>query len=467
MQDAEGGVSVLPRDLELAAQVRSLSERGELDTVVLATADFHGVLRGKFLPVPQFEKDLRSPATITDMVFVFDPCDGLPLKGPEDSWWPFGQEGFRELRMLPDPATFRLIPWADRTALLLCDFAEADGSPFESDPRRVLQRVVDRAADMGYTVQIGYELEFYLLAESAATLREKRWEGLDYRATNPSTWGIERGLTDSRLVRRLREGLESFGIPVECWTTEAGVGQHELNVPPTDALAAADRAVLHRFVVRSIAERENCLATFMARPPGQEFGSSLHLHQSLWSEGESAFHGPDRSDGITAICRSYVAGQLATLPELTCLLAPTVNSYKRLRPWTASGVDISWSLGNWSATVRAVCGSAGSTRVEHRTPGADANPYLAIAAVIAGGLHGIERGLEPPDPVTGPSYEMGHRRVPTTLSEAVAIFEQSEFVNEQFGEDFVRAYAQTRRAEIEAFCSVVTTWEAERYLEGT
>jgi glutamine synthetase len=453
---------------DLGRRAAELLTRGELDTVVLATGDFNGVLRGKFLAADEFARDPLHPATIGDMVFVFDPADGVPLDGPEQGWWPFGAEGFRDLRMLPDPATFRLVPWAQRTGLVLCDFEHSDGATLEVDPRSVLRRVLDRAAAAGFAVEVGYELEFYVLLETAASLRAKRWQDLDYRAVRPFAWAIERGLSDEGLIRALRTGLEAFGLPVESWTSEGGAGQQELNCPHTDAMTAADRALLHRFAVRSIAEREGELATFMARVPGQEYGSSMHLHQSLWTTaGANAMHDPRADDGLSAECRSYIAGQLATLPELTCMLAPTINSYKRLRPWASAGVDLTWGFENWSTTLRVMAGSENATRVEHRTAGADANPYLAMAATIAGGLHGIEHGLQPPEPVSGPGYEAGAGRVPRTLEQALTAFEASPLAHEWFGEQFVAAYAATRRAEIEAFAESVTVWEVERYLEAT
>lgn len=453
---------------DLGRQVEELLSRDELDTVALAAADFNGVLRGKFLAATEFARDLACPTTIGDNLFLFDSQDGMPLQGPEQGWWPLGPEGFRDLRMLPDPATFRLVPWAERTALVLCDFAESGGAPLEVDPRSVLRRVLDRAERAGFSVEVGCELEFYVLRETASSLREKRWQDLRYRAERPFAESIERCLTDEGLIRSLREGLEAFGLPVESWASEGGAGQQELNSPHAEAMTAADRAVLHRFAVRAIVERRGELATFMARVPGQEYGSSMHLHQSLWTaDGANAFHATDRPDGLSETCRHYIGGQLATLPELTCMLAPTINSYKRLRPWLAAGVDLNWGIENWSTTLRVIAGSPGSTRVEHRTAGADANPYLAMAATIAGGLHGIEHGVEPPPPVRGAGYESGAGRVPSTLEQALGAFERSDLAHDWFGEEFVAAYAATRRAELEAFAQAVTTWEVERYLEAT
>lgn len=453
---------------DLGQQVEGLVGRGELDTVALAAGDFNGVLRGKFLTASEFLRNPSCPATIGDMTLVFDSQDGVPLDGPEQGWWPFGADGFRDLQLLPDPSTFRLVPWAERTALVICDFAHSDGAPLGIEPRSVLRRVLQRAERAGFSVEVGCELEFYVLRETASSLRAKRWQDLSYRAQRPFAEAIERCFTDEGLLRSLREGLEAFGLPVESWASEGGAGQQELSSPHSEALTAADRALLHRFAVRAIVERTGEIATFMARVPGQEYGSSMHLHQSLWTaDGINAFHDAEQADGLSDTCRHYIGGQLATLPELTCLLAPTINSYKRLRPWLASGVSLTWGMENWSATLRVLSGSPAATRVEHRTAGADANPYLAMAATIAGGLHGVEKGIEPPPPVRGPGYEAGAGRVPSTLEQALNAFEQSELAHDWLGEEFVAAYAATRRAEIEAFAQSVTTWEVERYLEAT
>jgi glutamine synthetase len=247
---------------------------------------------------------------------------------------------------------------------------------------------------------------------------------------------------------------------------EGGAGQYEINVPYAGALEAADRAFLHRFAIKELVESDGSLATFMARPPGAAYGSSMHLHASLWGEdGTNAMSDPEGELKLSTTARRFIAGQLDAQHELTALIAPNVNSYKRLLPGMSSGATATWALENWSAAVRVISTTPASTRVEFRTPGADANPYLAIAAALAAGLSGIERELEPPPVATGLADEQdGARRVPASLWDAVGALEKSAIARDHLGDDFVEIYLATRRGELAAFQSAVTDWEAERYL---
>ncbi len=449
----------------LRASIDALVGEHRLDTVGVAAGDFHGILRGKYLPATRFLAEIASPMALGDMVFVLDPADGVVVDGPSEGWWPVSDRGFKEMRCLPIPESFRVVPWRERTALVLADYEFSDGKPVDASPRRVLGRVVERARSLGLEPMTGYELEFFVFRETAATAAAKRHRDLEPCASRRQAWSMLQDAHDEHLVRRLRRGLEDFGIPVETWLVEGAHGQYELNVPYADTMRSADRALLHRFAVKELAEREGVLATFMARPPGTAYGSSMHLHHSLRrDDGSNAFYDENAPDALSDLARHFIAGQLALQRELTCLFAPNVNSYKRLLPGLSSGPTATWGFENWSTAVRVISTSPAATRVEFRTAGADADPYLAMAASLAAGLHGIERRLEPPSATEGLADGVDAPRVPRSLDDAIRALDESEVARELFGDHFVDVYLATRRGELEAFQQVVTDWETERYL---
>lgn len=449
----------------LRETVARLITSGEVDTVGLGASDFNGIFRGKHMPAETFLKNIANPMSIGDMLFALDPVDGVVEEGPAAGWWPISDRGMREMRGTPLPETFRMVPWRDRTAVALCEFAFTDGTPVDAEPRRVLQRVIERARSLGLEPMVGYELEFYVFGEDVRSAAAKGWKNLTPFAPRQA-WGMARAGGDDGLLRTLRDGLRDFGIPVEAWSVEGGPGQYEINVPYSGALEAADRAFLHRFAVKELVERAGSIATFMARPPGVDYGSSLHLHHSLWlDDGSNGMSDADDDLRLSRRARQFIAGQLDCQYELAALYAPTVNSYKRLMPGMSSGATATWAVENWSAAVRVINSSPSATRVEFRTAGADANPYLAIAATLAAGLSGIERELEPPAVARGVADEQpGVRRVPASLWEAVDALQSSAVARDFLGGEFVEIYLATRRGELAAFQHAVSDWEAQRYL---
>jgi glutamine synthetase len=451
----------------LRSGIDTLIREDKLDTVGVGAGDFNGIVRGKYLPAAKFAAEIASPMAMGDMVFALDPADGVIVDGPSEGWWPVSDRGFKEMRCVPIPASFRLVPWRDRTALVLADFEFNDGAPVAAAPRRVLQRVVDRARSLGLEPMTGYELEFFVFRETGETAAAKRYHELEPCASRQQGWSLLQDAQDEGLLRLLRRGLEDFGVPVETWLVEGAHGQYELNVPYADAMCSADRALLHRFAIKELAERDGLLATFMARPPGAAYGSSMHLHHSLRREdGSNAFYDASAPNALSDLARHFIAGQLACQRELACLFAPNVNSYKRLVPGMSSGPTATWGVENWSTAVRVISASPAATRVEFRTAGADADPYLAMAASLAAGLYGIERRLEPPAVTEGLADEIDAPRVPGSLDEAIRALDASAVGRELFGSHFVDVYLATRRAELEAFQHVVTDWEAERYMRA-
>lgn len=451
----------------LRAELATLVDDGRLDTVAVCAGDFNGIVRGKYVPADRFVAELESPIALGDMLFVLDPVDGVVVDGPAEGWWPVSERGFKEMRCLPVPESFRILPWRDRTAIVLADFEFNDGTPVSAAPRRVLQRAIERARALGLAPMTGYELEFFVFRESAQSAATKGFRDLDPGASRRQAWSVIQDASEERFARRLREGLEGFGVPVETWLVEAAHGQYEINVPYADTMCSADRALLHRFAVKELAEREGRLATFMARPPGSAYGSSMHLHHSLWrADGTNAVYDADRPAGLSDLGRHFIAGQLALQRELACLYAPNVNSYKRLVPSLSSGRTATWGFENWSTAVRVINASPAAARIEFRTAGADADPYLAMAASLLAGLHGIERELEPPPVTEGLADEVEAPAVPGSLDAAIRALDESSFARETLGDHFVDVYLATRRNELDAFQGAVTDWETERYLRA-
>ena len=438
-------------------------EEQHIETVIVAGCDLNGVLRGKFIPGATFGRTPQAPVAFCDVMYLFDLAEGLiPAPAGAPDWWPRVETGVGDLLALPDLATFRVVPWLTGTAIVLCEHHRRDGSPLEVSPRHVLTRCIERADSHGLVPKMAAELEFFLF---------QRPDAGDPVLPSPvtdraSTYGVAQGGQAGAVLRAIRYHAAEFGLPLAGTTFEAGAGQYEINLAYSDVLTAADEAFLYKYAVRDLADRHGLVASFMARPTAG-FGSSGHLHQSIWStEGENLFADPDAPHGLSAVARSFVAGQLATMGELACVYAPTVNSYKRFMPMSAAPTTVSWGHDNRTTALRILGDGPDSVRVENRCPGADVNVYLAMAAALAGGLHGIEEGLPLPDAVAGNAYgDPSLEQLPTSLETAVARFEQSPVARRFLGDSFVDFYAATRRWEIEQFRSQPTDWEVRRYLD--
>ena len=438
-------------------------EEHHIETVIAAGCDLNGVLRGKFVPGSRFGRRPETPIAFCDVIYLFDLAEDLiPAPAGAPDWWPRVETGVGDLLAVPDLATFRIAPWLTDTAIVLCDHHRRDGTPLEVSPRHVLKRCIERAGTQGLVPKVAAEMEFFLFQKP---------DGDEIGRPTPvtaraNTYGVAQGGQAGAVLRAIRYHAEEFGLSIAGTSFEAGAGQYEINLAYSDALAAADEAFLYKYAVRDLADRHGLLASFMAKPTAG-FGSSGHLHQSLWStEGESLFCDRDAPHGLSPLARSFVAGQLATMGEFTCLYAPTVNSYKRFMPMSAAPTTVSWGHDNRTTALRILGEGPDTVRVENRCPGADVNVYLAMAAALAGGLHGIEEGLPLPEAVTGNAYgDTTLEQLPTSLETAVARFEHSAVARRFLGDSFVDFYAATRRWEIEQFRSQPTDWEVRRYLE--
>jgi glutamine synthetase len=448
------------------ARVEQLIQEREIDTVKIGGADYDGIFRGKRLPADVFLDGLEYGFAQGDVLFGWDIGEEL-VPGLRYTNW---DTGYADLRMLPDLATFRVVPWEAHSASVICDFISESGAAVAVSPRQVLRRVLERAASRGYRAELALEYEFRIWREDARSLREKRWRKLTALSPTTSCYNLARSTGDEFIVGRLRREMDAHGVPIEGYNREHGEGMYEMNLRHAPGLEAADRALLFRSGVKEICTLEGLTASFMAKPFDDQDGNSGHLHQSLWSgDGHNVFYDAGRDHGLSATFRAYIAGVLRLLPEALALYAPNVNSYKRFVTGSWAPTVAAWGLETRTPSLRVITGSAKSTHLENRVPGSDVNPYLAMAASLACGLYGIEHGLELPPPVSRNAYDLPEEvapRLPRSLDESIERFAASAFCREAFGEEFVADYATMRRWEAQRFRAVVTEWERNRYLDA-
>ncbi|MCH7811988.1 MAG: glutamine synthetase [Chloroflexi bacterium] len=445
-------------------QVEQLIAERKIEVVKVGGADMDGVFRGKRILTDQFLEGCRGRGfPQCSVIFGWDIAEelieGLAVGG--------AQTGYGDVIMQPDLDTFRPVPWEEGAAAVICDFATEDGSPLAVSPRQVLRRVVERAQAAGYLPRMAVELEMRLFKEDQESLRAKDYGGLQPLSPGLNCYSIHHASLDEEVVGGIRRAMVDFGVPVEGYNREHGEGMYELNLRYAGALTAGDYALLYKSGAKEIAARAGVVPSFMAKYDDRLDGCSGHVHQSLWSPdgARNLFWDQDGPSHASELLRSYTAGVLATLPEFMLMYAPNVNSYKRYvaGSWAPSGV--SWGIDNRTTALRTIAGSPSAARIENRVPGADVNAYLAFAASLAGGLYGIEQGLECPPGIEGDAYAVETPPLPRSLPEAVERFAGSERARECFGEEFVEHYVTMRRWEAEAFRRAVTDWERRRYFE--
>ncbi len=437
---------------ELEADVES----GSVDTVVVAFTDMQGRLLGKRLHGEFFVEEIGAEHEVEGCNYLLAlDMEMDPVPGYEIASW---ERGYGDFALRPDLATLRRIPWLPGTALVLCDVHWQDGSPVQPSPRQVLRRQMERAAALGLTPMAGSELEFYLLRESYEQAWAQRYEALTPSVPYILDYHVLATTYDEDLLRQIRNGMQGAGIRVESSKGEAWPGQHEVNFRFADALRTADNHVVYKNGAKEIAHANGCSITFMAKPFESWIGNSCHIHASLFRDGAAAFAEDD------TLFERFLAGQIACFEELALFLAPTVNSYKRYAAGSWAPTSLSWGHDNRTCGFRIV-GHDASKRVETRIPGGDVNPYLALAAIIAAGLHGIEAELEPGPPLEGNAYESDAKRFPATLREAVAALESGTMARAAFGDQVVDHYLNYARTEQTLFDKSVTDWERTRYFE--
>jgi glutamine synthetase len=431
--------------------------------VKVAVTDTDGVLRGKYLDKGKFLSAARKSFGFCNVVFGWDSGDQCYDNTTYTGW----QSGYPDAQVRVDLTTMRRIPWEQDRLFFLGEFIDADGGALAVCPRQVLRRVLDDAAGDGLDLKVGLEFEWFNFLETSASTRDKGYRGLTPLTPGMFGYSILRQTQNQPYFDALLAELRAFRVPLEGLHTETGPGVFEAAIAYTDALEAADRAVLFKSSTKEIGSRFGILASFMARWNTQLPGCSGHIHQSLWQADRNLFHDADDPRGIGAPARSYVAGQLALLPQILPLLAPTVNSYKRLVDGFWAPTTPSWGVDNRTVACRIIPGGAGATRLESRVPGSDINPYLATAACVAAGVWGVRQGLELEVPETvGSGYAVGDApRLPRDLASATAELSASSIVRELLGSDFVDHFVATRQWEWRQSQEVVTDWELERYLE--
>jgi glutamine synthetase len=436
-------------------QLRNAVQANRIDTVLLALTDMQGRLQGKRLTARHFmDTVVEHGAEACNYLLAVD-VEMNTVDGYAMSSW---ERGYGDFEMKPDFETLRLMPWHEGTALCLADLAWSDGAPVVASPRQILRAQLDRLAARGLEAFAGTELEFILFRDTYEQAFEKGYRALEPANQYNNDYSVLGGSRVEPLLRKIRNQMGAAGMAVESSKGECNDGQHEINFHYGPALRIADEHSVYKTGAKEIAAQEQMAITFMAKYDARE-GSSCHIHLSLRRTDGTALFASD-----TAAFERFVAGQLACLRELTLFFAPNVNSYKRFAKGSFAPTAVAWGRDNRTCAVRIV-GHGDALRVELRVPGADVNPYLALAAMIASGLHGLEHELELEPPLEGNAYVADKPHMPTTLGEARQLFAGSGMAKAAFGEEVVDHYLNYARVELEAFESFVTDWERVRGFE--
>lgn len=445
-------------------QLRSMVADGAIDTVVVAFPDNQGRLMGKRVMGGYFVDVVAEGSAEACNYLLAADVDMNPLPGYRSFNW---DQGYGDFSLVPDLATLRLLPWLEKTAFVVCDLVdEGSREPVEVSPRRILRQQEARAADLGFTVKIGAELEFFLFKDSYAEATAKRYHGLVPHSDVVEDYHILQTTRDEYVIRDIRNGIQAAGVPVEFSKGEAGKGQHEINLVYADATEMADRNTIYKNAAKEIADQHGRSVTFMAKYDMDEVGSSCHVHSSLWDQdGRSVMWDDEAEHHLSPTFRHWLGGLVHASKELTLLFAPTVNSYKRFQPDSWAPTALAWGIDNRTCGLRLV-GHGQGYRVESRIPGADVNSYLAFAGVIAAGLWGIEHQLDPGDPSMGNAYtDPNVEHIPSTIVEAIELFRHSEVARWAFGDDVHHHILNSAEQEWAAFNRTVTDWELRRNFE--
>ena len=444
--------------------LRQLAEQNT-EKVKLAITDIDGILRGKMISFEKFVSILEKGFGFCNVVFGWDAAD-IAYDNNQYTGW---HTGYPDATAVIDLGTFRQVPWENDIPFFLADFRDAKGNDLPVCPRSLLKQIIKQATDKGYTPYFSQEFEWFNLVDNGNKLYEGK-----FRDTQPITQGMFgysmlRAAQQSDYFNDLFDQLKKFGVPIEGLHTETGPGVYEAAISYSEILEAADRAVLFKTGVKQIAHNHGVMATFMAKFNESLPGCSGHVHQSLWNKAkkQNLFYDKKKASGISAIMEYYMGGQLACLPFILPMFAPTVNSYKRLVEGAWAPTTLTWGIDNRTTALRALPGGISSTRLETRVVGSDSNPYLAMAACLAAGLYGINNKLKLKTSATvGSGYaDTKNGTLPKNLWEATQAMKGSLIAKELFGPAFVDHFTATREWEWKQFSKVVTDWELKRYLE--
>ena len=452
-----------PKGLLTIEQLRDAVQQQTIETIIVAFTDHYGRLVGKRFDAEYFVNDVFESGTHGCNYLLTTDMAMEPVPGYSFANW---ELGYGDFHLVPDLSTLRIAAWLDRTAMVICDVKNEKTHEYvDIAPRSILRAQLEKASD--YTVFAASELEYYLFENTFRDAHDQAYHNL-----KPVGWYIEdyhilQGTRTEAFNAAARRYLKQSGVPVETSKGEWGLGQHELNVRYSDILDMGDRHVVYKQCLKEIAEAMGWSVTFMAKFAADRAGSSCHIHISLWQEGQNAFDGDNQLGPVKGsdVFRWFLGGCIKYTPDVMVFYAPTINSYKRYVDGSWAPTRLAWSYDNRTAGYRVV-GQGKSLRIECRIPGADCNPYLAFAALLASGMEGVKNKIEPPALFDGDIYAAAHLpRVPYTLAEAIDIFSHSPFAKETFGESVVEHYTHFYRTEQAAFNSSVTDWERKRYFE--
>ncbi len=438
--------------------------------VKVAVSDIDGILRGKYLHRDKFFGAAQPHPSggfgFCDVVFGWDSQDQCYDNTQVTGW----QHGFPDALARIDLDTLRHVPWDNGVPFFLGEFVNADGSPYPVCPRQTLKRVLKRAEKLGFAPMAGCEFEWFNFAETPQSWAAKRGVGPEPITPGMFGYSLLRMADQRGFFNALMDDMAAFGVPIEGLHTETGPGVYEVAIAFSGALESADRAILFKTGAKEIGKTHGVMPSFMAKWNAQLPGCSGHIHQSLTDDPDrkiNLFYDAKAKRSMSKLFESYLAGQIACLMEFAPMFWPTVNSYKRLVDGYWAPVKPTWGVDNRTASFRVIAGAPKSTRLETRCPGADMNPYLAMAAVIAAGLHGVEQGLKlTAPPITGTNQGAEHiPRAPRSLIETTRIFKGSAIARDWLGDTFVEHFAATREWEHRQWQDAVTDWELKRYFE--
>jgi len=446
------------------SELTDLIQNGEIETVILAFTDHYGRLLGKRLDADFFLEEAQQKGTHGCDYLLTTDIEMEPIPGYEYANW---ELGYGDFHVVPDLNEIRRADWLEKTAIIICDLMdEKTHQPVEVAPRSILKKQLELAG--GHEVFAATELEYYLFNTPYREAHEQNYQNLKPAGYYLEDYHLLQGTRTEGFTGKVRRHLKNSGIPVETSKGEWGLGQHEVNVRYAEVLRTADNHVLFKQCLKEVADAQGLSLTFMAKVATDRAGSSSHIHLSLWKDGKNIFVGDNELGpvkGVSDYFRWFLGGWIAHAPEVMPFYAPTVNSYKRYVDGSWAPTRLAWSYDNRTAGFRVV-GSGSSLRIECRIPGADCNPYLALAASIASGLDGIKNQIEPPECFVGDIYAAKDLpRVPYTLAEAITLFENSSFAKEAFGDAVHQHYLHFFKTEQKAYDMAVNDWDLKRYFE--
>ena len=452
------------QESSVAKILQQLAEQNT-EKVKLAITDIDGVLRGKMISYEKFTAIVEKGFGFCNVVFGWDVADAAYTNSSYTGW----HTGYPDATAVIDLNTFRQVPWENDVPFFLADFRDAKGGDLPVCPRSLLKQIIQKATDKGYTPFFSQEFEWFNLLDNTSELYASNFSNSKPVTSGMFGYSLQRAAERKDYFNDLFDLLKKFGVPLEGLHTETGPGVYEAAIAYSTILEAADRAVLFKSGVKQIAHQHGIIATFMAKFSEHLPGCSGHVHQSLWSKAgkQNVFYDSKRPSGISTVMESYMAGQLACMPFILPMFAPTVNSYKRLVEGAWAPTTLTWGIDNRTVALRALPGSNNSTRLETRVVGSDSNPYLAMAACLAAGLYGINHKLKlKTAATTGNGYaDTKAGLLPKNLWDATQAMKTSPIAKELFGEQFVNHFTASREWEWRQFSKVVTDWELKRYLE--